>query len=113
MFLLENVNAADISVRHISNNLGLAFEQPDNFLENDNLIIVLTVKDTLSAAEDFADLLHNVSNVLVIGDLACGCLLGDIAYSSDDYKITNSHIQICFGGSLHIFPGEEYFKEGR
>ncbi len=84
--------------------------QPDSFVRNDNLIIVLMGKNTASAAESFVDLLHNVENVLFVGDNTSGCLIGSAGKPA---KLPCSLIPVQLGETMRIFPEGEHFEEMR
>lgn len=81
----------------------------DTFAENEDLLILLTSCQTMSAAESFADRAHNLENTLIIGENTCGCLLGDSW--GIDVKLPYSCLSVGFGHSIHVFP-EGYFEEG-
>ncbi len=83
--------------------------QLDEFVENENLIIALIGKGIASAAELMVDLLHNVGNVLFVGDLTYGCYVGEAA----GFKLPLSQISVGFGNGLRIFPEADYFQEMR
>lgn len=97
--------------RDIGGGLTLYEEQPDVFIENDNLIIVLISKYTASAAECMVDLLHNLRNVLFIGDPTSGYFLGDSLHHG--YKLPCSLIPVQFGVTQRFFPEGGYFQEMR
>lgn len=81
---------------------------PDNLIENENLLVILTSKGTASAAEMFVDLSHNVENTLVIGENTAGCMTGNMTGES---KLMYSRIEVGYGNMVTIFP-EGDFKEG-
>lgn len=81
---------------------------PDSFIENENLLVILTSKKTASAAEMFVDLSHNVENTLVIGENTAGCLTGNAA---SPFKLMYSRIEVSYGNMVTIFP-EGDFAEG-
>lgn len=82
--------------------------QPDTFAENKNLIIILTGKNTASAAETFVDIAHNVSNTIVIGENTYGVLISN-AYTV--IQLPNSTIPVQLGSDLSMFPENDYFNE--
>lgn len=83
--------------------------QPDAFIENEKLLVILTGKNTGSAAETFVDMAHNVSNTVVIGENTLGTLI------SNAYTVTtlpNSRIPVQLGSDLSFFPdNDDYFEE--
>lgn len=81
---------------------------PDSFIENENLLVILTSKKTASAAEMFVDLSHNVENTLVIGENTAGCLTGNAA---SPFQLMYSRIEVSCGNMVTIFP-EGDFAEG-
>lgn len=82
--------------------------QQDVFLENNNLLIVLTGKQSASSAEQFLDALHNVENVLIIGENTNGCIIS----SGGQHQLPNSKAQVILGSRyIHLFPSKEYFEE--
>ena len=84
-------------------------EEQDQFAENEKLLIVLTGKYTASAAEQFVDAIHNVENVLVIGENTNGCILTAAGQS----YLPNSNAPMVLGMNMvHVFP-EGFFEELR
>lgn len=81
---------------------------PDTFVDNPNLLVILTSKWTASSAEMFVDGAHNVQNTLIIGENTGGCYTNNL---SQDIKLTYSRIEIMFGDLVTIFP-DEYYIEG-
>lgn len=81
----------------------------DQFVEQDQLLILLTSKNSASSTECFVDMAHNLENTLIIGENTCGCLLGDSW--GIDVKLPYSCLSVGFGHSIHVFP-EGYFEEG-
>lgn len=81
---------------------------PDSFIENENLLLILTSKKTASAAEMFVDLSHNVENTLVIGENTAGCLTGNAA---SPFQLMYRRIEVSCGNMVTIFP-EGDFAEG-
>lgn len=83
--------------------------QPDSFVSNDRLLVILTGKNTASAAETFVDIAHNIENTLIIGESTYGMLVSN-AYVV--IELPGSRIPIQFGCDLSIFPDNEgYFEE--
>lgn len=78
---------------------------PDTFVQNDRLLILLTGKNTASAAETFTDAVHNVENTLVIGQNTFGCLVSN-AYNV--IYLPNSGISLQLGCNLNIFPEGDF-----
>ncbi len=100
-----------LAERVIGGRITLSDGRPDVFVENGNLLIALTGKHTASAAETMVDLLHNVGNVLFIGDLTYGCYVGlDGGVSG---KLPCSQVSVKFGSALRIFPEGGHFQEMR
>lgn len=83
-------------------------DEQDQFAENEKLLIVLTGKYTASAAEQFVDAIHNVENVLIVGENTNGCILTAAGSS----YLPNSNAPMVLGANLvHVFPGEGFFEE--
>lgn len=80
---------------------------PDRFIPNQSLLVILTGKNTASAAEIFVDVAANVENTLIIGQNTYGMLLSN-AYTS--MTLPESGIVIQLGGSLSVFA-EHSFEE--
>lgn len=80
---------------------------PDRFVPNQSLLVILTGKNTASAAEIFVDVAANVENTLIIGQNTYGMLLSN-AYTS--MTLPESGIVIQLGGSLSVFA-ENSFEE--
>ena len=81
---------------------------PDTFVPNDSLLIVLTGKNTASAAEVFVDAAVNVENTLLIGHNTFGMLISN-AYTW--MVLPESGIAIQLGSDLRVFADgsfEEY-----
>lgn len=80
----------------------------DTFVSNDSLLIVLTGKNTASAAESFVDAAVNVENTLLIGHNTFGMLISN-AYTW--MILPESGITIQLGSDLRVFADgsfEEY-----
>ena len=101
-----------LGYRGISDYYTAAYSQPDKFVDNEELSIILTSKLTASAAEHFTEIAHNVNNTLVIGENSTGCMFGS---GSDKYiELPNTHLRLTFGGSFSIYPEDPaYFQEFR
>lgn len=86
-------------------------EVEDDFVENENLLIILVSKYTASAAESLVDIAYNLENVLVIGENTSGTFLGN---SATKY-LPNSKIEIRFADAFVQSPPNygEYFQELR
>lgn len=82
--------------------------EEDGFVENENLLIVLTSKRTGSGAEAFTDTVHNLENTLIIGSNTVGCLAGS---SGNSGILPNSRIKFKFGVSVQIFSDSDHFSE--
>lgn len=83
--------------------------QPDQFYQNDQLLIILTGKNTASAAETFVDMAHNIENTLIIGESTYGMMVSN-AYVV--IELPNTHIPVQFGCDLSFFPEDEnYYQE--
>jgi len=78
--------------------------------ENDQIIIILTDRHTLSAAEAFVDATMNINNTLVIGSPTMGMLKfgGAVAPTF----LPNSGLTFGFSQSVFLWP-EGHFYEGR
>ena len=79
------------------------------FVENEDLLILLTSFNTMSAAEYFTDMAHNVENTLIIGESTFGALRGDIWSAMT--TLPYSKIKLNFGQRVFEYP-EGYFEEG-
>lgn len=66
---------------------------------------------TASAAEIMVDLLHNINNVLLIGDNTTGCCLSDSTFSR--VILPQSLIRAQFGKGIYILDDDGYFLETR
>ena len=78
---------------------------PDTFVQNDSLLIVLTGKNTASAAEVFVDAAVNVENILLIGHNTFGMLISN-AYTW--MVLPESGIAIQLGSDLRVFADESF-----
>lgn len=81
---------------------------PDCFVENDTLTVLLTGKFAYSAAEDFTDTAHNVENVLIVGENTAGCLISGSIYQK---TLRYSNLYFSYGETATIWP-ENHFAEG-
>lgn len=81
------------------------FDQPDAFISNDRLLILLTGKNTASAAETFTDVAHNLENTLVIGQNTYGMLTSN-AYTV--IYLPNSGASVGLGSDLNFFPERDF-----
>ena len=86
----------------------LIYTQSDDFVDNENLLIILTGKMTASSAEIFVDMARNVENTLIIGENTGGFLTNNMSGST---KLTYSRIEVGYGNMVTIFP-ENDFEEG-
>ncbi len=86
-------------------------KEADEFVENDRLVILLVGKMSASQAELFTDALHNLENVLIIGENTAGCAMTAMI----DFQLPNSLAKVALNtmGSMHVFPQGDYFEEGR
>lgn len=86
-------------------------KEADEFVENDRLVILLVGKMSASQAELFTDALHNLENVLIIGENTAGCAMTGMI----DFQLPNSLAKVALNtmGSMHVFPQGDYFEEGR
>ncbi len=80
----------------------------DKFIENENLLIVLTDKCSLSGAELFTDTVHNLENTLIIGSNTGGCLISSTGLT---INLPNSRIQANCGIFAQIWPEGDHFSE--
>ncbi len=99
---LENIGATvPVSSAYMSQ-----LTQPDAFIPNPNrLLILLTGKNTASAAETFTDISRNLENTLIIGENTYGCMVSN-AYTV--ISLPNSKISIQLGSDLNIFPEDDF-----
>lgn len=82
----------------------------DLWIENENVLIILTSKRTASSGEWLVDAAHNLENVLVIGENTSGSMLGSAIY----VPLKNSNLKIGMGMSQSFIPSEnDYFEEYR
>lgn len=86
----------------------MLYTQPDDFVEQENTLIMLTSKFTASSAEVFVDIARNVENTLIIGENTADCLTNNL-YGG--VTLTYSGIEIGYGNAITIFP-EDDFQEG-
>ena len=84
----------------------------DNWVQNDNLLIVLVGKSSGSASELFLDYAYNLENVLIIGENSSGALISSLS----KVYLPNSLCEVNIGadGRLCILSEEnDYFEELR
>ncbi len=82
----------------------------DCWIENENILIVLTGKVTASAAEMLVDYAHNLENVLFVGENTMGACLRP----SYNIYLPNSVCRVNIGFEyLYVFPEGDYFEELR
>ena len=81
------------------------FGQPDAFVDSDSLLIILTGKNTASAAEIFVDAARNVENTLIIGQNTYGVLTSN-AYTV--MYLPNSGVAVQLGCNLCVFPEGDF-----
>lgn len=79
----------------------------DAFVPNDQLLVILTGKNTASAAEIFVDLAHNLGNTLIVGENTYGVGISN-AYTT--IVLPNSNIAVQLGTDLTLYP-DGYFPE--
>lgn len=85
-------------------------DSSDLWVENENLLIILTSKRTASAAEWLIDAACNLENVLIIGENTSGSMRG----TALDALLKNSKLMVGFGMTQAIIPSENgYFEEYR
>ena len=82
--------------------------EEDGFIENDDLLIVLTSKWTCSGAEAFTDTVHNLENTLIIGSNTIGCLTGTSGKSG---ILPHSRIKFSYSVSVQVFSESNHFSE--
>lgn len=83
------------------------YGQPDDFVPNDRLLIVLTGKNTASAAETFTDMARNLENTLVIGQNTFGCLVSN-AYTVMYLPASGAAVQL--GSDVSVFPENDFVE---
>ena len=82
----------------------------DTWVENDNLLVILTSKNTASASEWLIDAAYNLENVLVVGENTCGALIGNVL----EVQLKNSKLVANIGNKENIIPSNDnYFEEYR
>ena len=97
-----------VGFREVTPDYTEIYSVPETFVDNDNLLVILTSKRSASAAEIFTEFAHNVRNTLVIGENTSGCAIG----ASGEAELPNSHIRVSFGQYISIFPDTPgYFEE--
>ena len=84
------------------------YADPDDFVNNDNLLVVLTSKRSASGAELFVDMTHNLENTLIIGENTAGCLQGT---GGMVLTLPNSRLKFSCGIAVNLWP-DDYFVEG-
>ena len=94
------------------NSAGILIDDyPDKFVDNENLLIILTSKYTASAAEEFVDTAHNLKNTLFIGENTGGMYRGVERMA---IQLPNSHIGVTMQLGMALLPEDEnYFQETR
>lgn len=89
---------------YIDTKLGRKFnDRRDNWIENDNLLIILVGKYSASASELFLDYSYNLENTLIVGENSNGSLVG----TSGKISLPNSGCQIDVGGGRLCVLSEE------
>lgn len=87
-----------------------ATDSRDVWVENENLLIVLTSKRTASAAEWLVDAAYNLENVWIVGENTSGSMRG----TASDALLKNSRLTVGIGTTQAIIPSEnDYFEEYR
>ena len=82
----------------------------DTWVENDNLLVILTSRWTASAAEHLMDAAYNLENVLFIGENTSGALVG----SNTNVQLRNSKFVVGIGMGQNFVPStNDYFEEFR
>lgn len=84
------------------------YADPDDFVSNDNLLVVLTSKRSASGAELFVDMTHNLENTLIIGENTAGCLQGT---GGMVLTLPYSRLKFSCGIAANLWP-EGQFSEG-
>ena len=85
----------------------ISYTTKDEYIANDNLLIVLSGKGVASAGELFLDIGRNVENTLFIGENTMGCLSSNMYITE---YLPNSGISVSYGNAAYIFP-DNYFTE--
>ena len=89
---------------------GETTDSRDVWVENENLLIILTSKRTASAAEQLIDAAYNLENVLIIGENTSGSMRG----SRLDVRLEHSKLTVGAGMTQAIIPSSnDYFEEYR
>ena len=86
----------------------LDYAEEDNFVNNEEILIVLQSKKSASSSESFVDGCYNLENTLVIGENSSGCLL--TCNGAMQLQNSNMPISVAFAAS-HFLP--DYFEENR
>jgi hypothetical protein len=87
------------------------YSGPDDFIENDKLLILLTDRYSVSSAEMFTDMTLNIQNTVIIGQNTSGTLHTESGYFM--LRLPNSGIPFMLGGGLFIHPESESVIETR
>ena len=86
-------------------------EQSDQFVEHDNILILITGKYTASAAELLIDKVYNLENSMIIGENTMGAIKGGDPVRM---QLPNSNISLTIPSSAIFLPEDnEYFQELR
>lgn len=84
--------------------------EEDKWIENPNILIILSGKYSASASEMMIDCAYNLENVLIIGENTMGALLG----GQGSTCLPSSAIKVGVGNGLLSLQAEgDYFKELR
>ena len=82
---------------------------PRRIVPREQMLILLTDRETGSAAEDFVDRAFNIENTLVIGTATRGILAFDATYQS--VNLPNTGIPFGLGRAMMLWP-DGHFAEG-
>ena len=91
----------------VAGNEAIVFGQEDAFIENDEMLIILTSKLTDGDAEILVDMAHNLENTLIIGNNTQGSCISSWDVET---KLPNTGILVQLGGNLNLWP-EGHFEE--
>jgi len=97
-----------ISLKPFGDGYTISGNEPRKIIEREQKLIVLTDRNTVSAAEGFVDSIFNVTNTLVIGTPTGGMLAFDTAYAN--MYLPNTGIPLGLGRTKMLWP-EDHFAE--
>ena len=86
------------------------FNSREQWIDNKNLLVILTSKCTASGSEWLIDAAYNLENVLFVGENTYGALIG----GNTNVQLGNSNLIVSIGFLENIIPDtNDYFEECR